>query len=95
MKLTHVDMKTFSILNLSEIDDNLYEVNRINVPFKHRGKGIGRELMKAMIENADEEKATLVLDINPYGEMTYNDLRSWYERNGFKKVNSRFVRKPQ
>jgi len=72
-------------------------INRVNVPKKHRGKGIGRALMQKCLADADAEGVTLQLDINPYGEMSYTELRAWYERLGFiqKYKNGPFIRKPK
>lgn len=60
-------------------------ITRINVPEEFRGKGLGRELLKQILDSADAEKQTLFLEIHASGEMTYADLESWYMRHGFKK----------
>ena len=87
MQSTYIDFSTRSILNLSELEEKLYEVNRISVLAPHRGKGIGRKLMEEMLQNADREQVSLVLDINPYGDMNFKQLEAWYGRLGFKFSN--------
>ena len=59
------------------------EINRINVPPLHRGKGYGSKLLKEVCQKADEFGIELRLSINPYGELTYEQLLAWYERYGF------------
>lgn len=96
MKSPYIDHQSWAIVDVSEIGDLLYEVNRINVPRRWRGRGIARKLVTKVLEDADREKITLVLDINPYGDMDYKALKAWYERLGFsQEKDQRFYRKPQ
>jgi len=57
--------------------------SRINVPQEYRRVGIGNSLLKAIINEAKELGISLVCEINPYGEMTYEQLKEWYMKNGF------------
>jgi predicted GNAT family N-acyltransferase len=66
--------------------ENNYIISRINVPQAYRGQRIGSQLLKECLADADKEGAVLSLEINPYGELTYEDLESWYLRYGFKEV---------
>lgn len=59
-------------------------ITRINVPKEFRGRGIGHKLLLQCLADADAEGVTLWLEINAYGDMTYEQLESWYKRHGFK-----------
>lgn len=72
-----------AIADLTELEGGFY-INRINVPEQFRGQRIGARLLKMVLDDADKEGVTLFIDISPYGKMTHDDLRQWYERNGFK-----------
>lgn len=62
-------------------------LNRINVPPKFRGQGCGSNLLSRVLQDADAEGILMVLMINPYGDMTYEQLKDWYERNGFETID--------
>lgn len=66
-----------------EPDANIWWINRINVPVGFQGKGIGSSLLQQILDDADNVGAKLALTINPYGLLTYEQLRDWYERHGF------------
>lgn len=76
-----------AICDLSRIESlkDTWIVNRINVPVKARGRGIGNELIRKLTEWADKYNQTLVLFINSSGHLSNEDLESWYMRNGFEK----------
>lgn len=110
MKTTRMDTKSCSIINVSEYPTELLglfeaaptgtkrvaELNRVNVPAKWRGQGIGRRLMQEVLDEADQLGVTLVLDINPYGDMDYQALSAWYQRVGFTEgADSRWWRSPR
>lgn len=69
-------------------------VNRVNVPGQHRGFGIARELIRQVLADADTEGVVLWLAINPYGNMTYEQLEAWYMRLGFEKFQEGWYRRP-
>lgn len=58
-------------------------VNRIIVPAYHRGQGWGKKIMSQVCADADAEGMTLVLHVNPYGDLDYENLTAWYGRLGF------------
>lgn len=72
-----------AILDLTQVAETTYEINRINVPVKGRGLGYGRHLLQQCLAQADDEDITLRLTINPSGKMNYEALQAWYERHGF------------
>lgn len=63
--------------------DGCYYFNRINVPESMRGRGLGKHLLNQVVEWADENKYTILLDINPYGKLNEQQLRALYERFGW------------
>ena len=65
------------------LDKPLMVLNRINVPERHRGKGIARKLLKQILDDADREEITLKLEILASGGLTFEQLESWYKRHGF------------
>lgn len=72
-----------AVADLSYIGGSIWELSRINVPADYRGQGYGSELLGQVCDDADNEGVTLVLNINPYGALTYQQLQDWYERWGF------------
>lgn len=96
MRWTYVDVPTRSIANVSENPlQGGCDVNRVNVPPKHRGQGIGSRLLDELLADADAHGVTLWLDINPYGQMTYEQLEAWYMRRGFVPHEGRYRRLPR
>lgn len=79
-----------AICDISRIESlkDTWIVNRINVPVKARGRGIGNELIHKLTEWADKYNQTLVLFINSSGSLSDENLYSWYVRNGFEQDSS-------
>ena len=46
-----------------------------------------------IIKNNFFDYNDLFLEINPYGEMTFKDLESWYVRNGFIKIDKNYYQR--
>lgn len=85
MKNCFVDLDTRGILDLSpEMVPDSWTITRISVPAEHRRRGVGNKLLGEALAEADREGIKLTLEINPYGAMTYDELESWYMRNGFR-----------
>ena len=73
-----------AVLDLVDYYGEGLMITRINVPTSHRGKGIGSRLLREALADADAEGITLWLEILAYGGLTNDQLRSWYERHGFR-----------
>lgn len=73
-----------AVVDLSEVDHGMYEVNRVNVPTQHRGYGHGSRLLRQVCADADTTQSTLVLYIHPTGPLDYLSLAAWYLRRGFR-----------
>lgn len=69
-------------------------ITRINVPRACRGEGHGSALLKEITDEADRTGTTLWLEIMPSDGLTYEQLRDWYIRNGFKDLGGIFRRRP-
>jgi len=69
-------------------------ITRINVPAKHRNKGIGSALLKEITAAADASNTTLYLEIAPSGDLDYEQLEEWYKRHGFKPWKGIYRRRP-
>lgn len=93
MKNCFYDKETNSIADVCDYYGEGWIVTRINVPTKHRDKGIGSLLLHQICDEADKHRETLFLEILPSGRLGYNDLKEWYLRYGFREVTSGFFRR--
>jgi len=57
--------------------------SRINVPKQITKQGIGSQLLDALLKYCLENKIAICCDVNPYGDMTKQQLIDWYIRHGF------------
>ena len=65
-----------------------YYFSRLFVQPKYRGMGYGELLLELLLTKFDDEDKVLILDINPYGEMPYEQLEAFYMGKGFQKVDN-------
>lgn len=82
MRSMYYDQATRSIVDLSPVEGG-WEINRIKVTPEAYGQGIGRRLMGEVLADADTEQTVLYLYVNPYGNLDWDALTSWYHRLGF------------
>lgn len=98
LRVAVLDTQPIDVDLASMIGPGGFMITRINVPPRYRGRGHGSELLQMVCEDADYEGVSLVLEINPYGDMTYDQLLSWYSRYGFVQLegceDEVFVRTP-
>lgn len=80
-------------VDLWQMEAGSYVVSRVIVSAEYRGQGYARQLMQEVLRDADAAGVTLLLEINPYGDMTYEQLESWYMRLGFCKDGSGVYRR--
>lgn len=86
------------LTNVGEMVPGTMTMTRINVPAAHRGKGLGSELLKKILADADRDQVMLTLEIMPSGPLGYDDLRDWYVRYGFSELSPYpgiFIRYPK
>lgn len=72
--------------SMSLDNKNLWYFNRLYVYPKYRRQGYGSKLLDKLLSLIKENNHVLQLDINPYGDMTYEQLEEFYMRHGFVKV---------
>lgn len=58
-------------------------ITRINVPIEHRRKGIGTELLKEIIADADKEGIVLYIEVQASDGPNRDILKRWYMKYGF------------
>lgn len=73
-----------AVCDASMVDDDTWEINRINVPAQSRGFGHASELLRRVTRDADDEGVVLVLYVYPSGGLDFDQLAKWYERHGFR-----------
>jgi ribosomal protein S18 acetylase RimI-like enzyme len=85
-----------AVADLVQQHPKLYEITRINVPFKFRGKGHGTLLLKQITDAADVMQIMLRLYPMESDGPTRAQLIAWYERHGFISdgYNAYWVRPP-
>lgn len=83
MKSCYVDVEHRAIADVCLVGTE-WLITRINVPQKHRGKGLGTRLLQQILDDADAEGAHLALMISPSDGLDYKQLHDWYARHGFK-----------
>lgn len=60
----------------------------IDVAHNERGKGVARDLMRVVLDDADREGVTLILSVEPDGTgLSFEQLKSWYTRLGFEEIS--------
>jgi GNAT superfamily N-acetyltransferase len=64
-------------------NENCWYFNRLIVPQKFRNKGFATQLLKALEVVADNKKINIACDINPYGDLDFNQLHTLYAKFGF------------
>lgn len=70
-------------------------ISRISVPEKFRMQGYGQALLNQIFSEADNEHTNLYLEIASSDGPSYDELMSWYARNGFREWNGIFRRRPK
>lgn len=64
--------------------------NRLYVITEYRGNHYGSVLLDKMLECVKDKGITLIMDINPYGDMNYEQLEEFYLRHGFQKISDEY-----
>jgi GNAT superfamily N-acetyltransferase len=84
VRTCYIDRDTRAIVDLTPNESGTaFTINRVNVPRHLRRKGHARRLLAKVLEDADREGIVLALWILPSGDMTFDQLHSWYEKLGF------------
>lgn len=72
-----------------------WTITRINVPEGYRGHGYGSQLLRIVLQDADEKGLPLYLEPQGSGPLGYDELVAWYERYGFTKWRYGYLRRPK
>jgi GNAT superfamily N-acetyltransferase len=72
-----------SLAEMSNIDGNVWWFERLSVHPKSRGKGYGSLLVDKVVEFCKSHMIKLECGLNPYGVLTFEQLRDFYIRHGF------------
>ena len=70
----------------SLIKDNVWYFNRLFIHPLFRGNSYASILLDKLLSIIKERNLVLKLDINPYGDMSYEQLEKFYIRHGFVKT---------
>ncbi len=96
MKSCYIHEETRSILDIYETPTGFLMISRINVPKAFRSQGHASRLLDTVLADADKEGKRLGLVISPSDGLNFRQLKSWYERRGFKKHSKEgcWIREP-
>lgn len=88
----YIDMcenKKVKELLLEKIEncEKFYFFNRLNVPNKIRGLGLGKELLEEVIKYCDEKNIFLINTANNSGDMGQSKLVQFYINSGMKLIH--------
>ena len=72
----------FQYAQLSRFQE-VYFFTRLLVHKPFRDKKLGSFLLEKAIEHARAEEMPIVNSVNPYGDLTLEELSAFYERHGF------------
>ena len=78
-----LDVIYVALAEVSMVTSESWYFNRLSVPVKFRNQGIATQLMRKLIQVLDKNKITLICDINPYGDLDFNQLNKFYKQYGF------------
>lgn len=78
-----IDERALAVAEISKLPDKTWYFNRIFVPDKYRNHGIATKLMEKLIDIVNEHKIVICCDINPYGDLSYSQLKQFYKKYGF------------
>ena len=68
----------------------------VRIITKYENTGEGKILMKELCKIMDEKQEIIILGLNPYGKRTYENLKRFYEKSGFKYMeNDMMIRIPK
>lgn len=90
MSEEHFSIGVAEATRIDEERKNVYYFNRLFVKPDYRGKGYSRKLLEKFVQELDTNKIIVELDINPYGDLDYNQLKKLYEEFDFKQKNQGF-----
>lgn len=79
------DERFIGAAECSHVGDRRYYFNRLFVLPEYRGRGYAGRLLESLLEVFRIRNLELILEINPYGDLNYEQLEAFYLNHGFKK----------
>ena len=73
-------------VELNRVEKNYWLITRLFVPPNYRNQGIATGLMQELTTWADAKKATLIAEINPYGDLGREKLIEFLLKYNFRQV---------
>lgn len=85
--LAYNENEVIGCANTSRISNNTntFYFNRLFVQPKFRNQKCATKILNTLLNIFKEKHYVLALDINPYGDLNYEELEKFYIKNGFKK----------
>ncbi len=96
--------KVLSLIGSAELSEflvdgceNKFYFSRLFVKPKFRRKKFAHTLMREVIKIIDQRKIDIILEINPYGDLSYKQLVKFYQKYNFELNDDGdcFIRKHQ
>lgn len=80
-------------IDISSIDDKCWYVNRLYVQPKYRNQGFATAMMKELTSEADAQGKDILIEINPYGDLDYDQLKAFYLKFGFIQIDENLFKR--
>lgn len=89
--------RKIALVELNRVEKSDWLITRLFVPPNYRNQGIATILMQELTTWADKKKATLIAEVNPYGDLGREKLIQFLFNFNFKQVEQEndilFIRK--
>ncbi len=99
MKTLYTHLPTHTTVDLCEYTGTKsYCIQMVKTQRKYQGQGGARLAMSEVLQDADREQVTLLLEILPSGgRLNHRALTAWYQRLGFRQEeqSNLFIRQPK
>lgn len=87
-ELSQINPSLFSEL-ISCPDKNLWVFfNRLFVNENIRNRKVATRLMQQVVEWATDNKINIIIEVNPYGDLDFDQLVRFYKKFDFEQVNT-------
>ena len=86
--------KEFFHRRINDKDYTCWYFNRLFVSNEFRNRGYAKLLLSELIKILNQKQIILWLDINPYGDLNYEQLEKLYMKYGFKKQDFGYIWMP-
>lgn len=80
-------------IDISTMEDGCWYVNRLYVQPSYRNQGFATSMMRELISVADSQAKDILIEINPYGDLNYDQLKSFYMKFGFDQIGENLFKR--